>query len=82
MKEQGSLGLLVQSHKVTVVVGGELIGKNDQVLTLELLQDGIFVLVSLEVRQVQVRCQLVAQVFGHLDTHSIIDVRDGLVNAR
>ena len=76
------MGLLVQSHKVTIIVGRELIGENDQVLTLKLLQDGIFVLVRLEVRQIQVRCQLVAQILGHLDTHSIIDVRNGLVDAR
>ena len=49
MKEKGSLSGLIKSHHITIIVGCELIGKNDQVLTLKLVKDRSCVLVCLKV---------------------------------
>ena len=49
MKEKGSLSGLVKGHHITIIVRCELIGKNDQVLTLKLVKDRSCVLVCLKV---------------------------------
>ena len=81
MEKKRGLGLLVERHQIAVVLASQLVGKNDQVLALELSYDRIFVLVGLKIRQVQVCSQLVAQVLGHLDSHLVINVGNSLVDA-
>ena len=49
MEKKSSLRGLIEGHHITIIVRCELIGENDQVLTLELVEDRSCVLVCLKV---------------------------------
>lgn len=84
MKEKGGLSGLIEGHHITItiVVRCELIGKNDQVLTLELVKDRSCVLVCLKVCDAQGIVQMFAQVSRQPHSHLIVNVGDGSLRSR